>query len=156
MKSEKAKMLPKGSSPITKKKTVIYDLLDEILKRKNRYYKRYKKLKKINSVTRMVNHGLNALAVGSLVSSLSPAMPIFMIVALVSTSASTVSGAVLSATNIEDKLNRHHTTFSQYCGLHRDLKLRLLKNHLTSEDYEELIGDIHAQISLIEDSSVVI
>lgn len=139
-----------------KKKDMINDLLNKIDTRSKKHNKRYKKLRLYKRFGKITTNVLSAVSVSSIVLTFSPALPIFSIVAIVSISASGIIQAFLTASDIDHRLNADHTSYLQYRGLYRSINNRILRNHLTSKDYDEILDDVNAQVSLIEDSSYIL
>ena len=135
------------------KKNMVKDILKNVKKRKIEHYKKWKKLNKINSIARACVNGLNAISVCSLVLSLTPASPIFMAVALGSTSISSILSAVTTAYELENKVHSHQTSYLQYSDIYRDVSARLLRNNITSEDLDVLLVELNVRLGLIEDNS---
>jgi hypothetical protein len=135
---------------------LIKHILENVKIRKNKHYKKFGRLKKINTFIKAFINGLNAVSVCSIILSLSPASPIVMIIALSTTTISSVSSAVSSSIDIEGKIHSHNTSNLQYNDLYRDISARLLRNGMSSQDLDNLLGEINTRISLIEDSSLPI
>ena len=135
---------------------LIKNILENVKIRRKGHYKKFCKFKKINTFMKGFINGLNAVSVCSIILSLSPASPIVMIIALTSTTISSVSSAVLSSIDIENKIHSHNTSNLQYNDLYRDISARLLRNGMSSQDLDYLLGEINTRISLIEDSSLPI
>ena len=99
-------------------------------------------------------HTSNAISVSSLITSVATVNPIGVIIGLIFGSCSSVGSAVNDSLSNLDKYLTTRTTFQQYSNLEREIRSVLLKNHLTSEDLDDLIEDTNHKISLIQDSSL--
>ena len=70
---------------------------------------------------------------------------------------STLSGLLLvfqRTFNFRDKYQSHQVAAKQYSDLHRDIKMTLARNHMTSEDWQRLVADITQRIAIIEDYTI--
>lgn len=131
-------------------------LLHDVKYKSKQHYKQYKKLRRFSNVLKIASNVLNTISVSSLVLMLSPISPVFIGVALVSTSISGVLSMILLSSNCDNKSSHHNTSSQQYRDLHRNIKQIILKNHLSNADLDALIIEINTSLSLIEDSSEII
>lgn len=139
--------------PIKDKLKHINNLLFEIDDRKNKQYINYIKKKKIDNATKIIISILNSISISSLISGFSGLLP-FTIVSLVSSSLSALLFAAINSYNLSDKISKYNNSYQQYGDLHRWIAGVIKKNHLESNDYDELINNINEKLSLIEDSSI--
>lgn len=135
------------------KMKMIKDILKNVKSKKESHYKKWKKLNKINSIIKASINGMNAISVCSLVLSMSPASPLFMIVALCSTSVSSILSAATTAYELENKSHSHQTSYLQYTDIYRDVSARILRNNISSEDLDVLLVELNVRLGLIEDNS---
>lgn len=140
------------SNTIIKKK-VIESMLLDIHCKSIKYYKRSKQTKNILKILNGITTGLNTISVSSLILMLNPIFPVFMIVALTSTSLSGVVQAILASLDIVNRIHSDNTSYLQYTDLHRNIKNILLRNNMSSTDYDDLLISINDKLGLIEDSS---
>lgn len=138
---------------IQNKKNTIEKLLKDINFKSMKYYKRYKKLKKITKILKGLITALNAVSVSSIILMLNPISPVFMFTALVSSSISGIIQAVISSIEIENMYNSDNTSYLQYTDLFRNINNILLKNNLSSNDFDNLLVSINEKLGLIEDKS---
>ena len=138
------------------KKKLIEDLLCEIQSKKQVYYKKMLRYKKIDDCTEAALIGCNAVAVSSLMVTLTAINPITLIIGAVFTSASSVGSAIKRVVNIVAKYENHKTSFTQLADLERETRITLARNHLTSEDLQVLLNSIAVRLSLIEDRALPI
>lgn len=131
----------------------INGILDEIKVRKQKHYKKFAWYKKINTITKAVINGLNAISVCSIIVGMTPISPFIMILALTTSTISGVTTAVAQSIDLEEKLQSHNTSNLHYNDLYRDITGRILRNGLSSEDLDNILGELNARLSLIEDSS---
>ena len=76
-------------------------------------------------------------------------------IALGTTSVSATLSALSQALGVEQKTESHNSTYLALSDLTRDFSARLLRNHLTSDDLDTLLGELNARISLIEDAALI-
>lgn len=76
-----------------------------------------------------------------------------MLTSLVLSSVSTVSSAVYHAIDYTSKIQSSQTSWLQLLDLYNTYHNKLLKNNLTSEQYDHLLDEINVKIGLIYDSS---
>ena len=135
---------------------IIKNILSDVKTRKKSHYKQFAKYKKINILLKCIVNGLNSISICSLILTFTPVVPVVMIIALASASIGGITHAITSSIDIEEKINRHNTSYLQYNDLFRDVNSRLLKNGMSSSDLDLLLSEINTRMSLIEDSSLPI
>jgi hypothetical protein len=131
----------------------INSILAEIKIRKQKHYKKVSLYKKINTTVKAIINGLNAVSVCSIIVSMTPISPFVMILALTTSTVSGITTAVVQSIDLEEKLQSHNTSNLHYNDLYRDICGRILRNGLSSEDLDSILGELNARLSLIEDSS---
>jgi hypothetical protein len=131
----------------------INSILDDIKIRKQKHYKKFAWYKKINTTVKAIINGLNAISVCSIIVSMTPMSPFVMILALTTSTVSGITTAVVQSIDLEEKLQSHNTSNLHYNDLYRDICGRILRNGLSSEDLDSILGELNARLSLIEDSS---
>ena len=75
---------------------------------------------------------------------------ILILVALIS-SISTVGSVIARVYDLPSKYHSAQTSYLQYADLYRDIRNRIARNHLSSEDYDLLLTEINSRLGLIED-----
>ena len=135
---------------------LISEFLNEIKYKKSKHYNKFRKLKKLNGILKSGVNALNAVSVCSLVISMSPMSAITLILALTTTSISTITTAIMSAYELENKMHSHQVSYLQYTDIYRDISRKLFKNHLSSEDYDNMLSEINNSLSIIEDTELPI
>jgi hypothetical protein len=138
------------------KKELIFDLLDEISYRKQVYYKKMAHYKRLDDVSEAIIIGSGSVAVSSLIVTVPTLNPITLILGAVCSSISTIGGATKRVLNINSKYESCKTTYTQLSDLERMTRAVLVKNHLTSNDLQNLLADLNHSLSLIEDTSLPI
>lgn len=137
------------------KREHIENLLKEIeIKRKNNF-KKFRRLKIISNCLTVTSSTLNAISVSSIVLSLGPHLPVFVILSLCSASIGGLINMATLAGGLNQKIMAYNVSAHQYADLYRDITVTLKRNHLTSEDYDDLLIDINHRLTLIEDSEEI-
>ena len=135
------------------KKAMILSLLDEIATKKKAYHKMMSKFKRKSDACEAFVTGMGAIAVSSLVVTLTTLNPITLILGASCSTASTVGGAVLKAIDYRGKFESCKTTYTNLADLERETRAVLVRNHLESRDYQNLIEDMNHRLSLIYDTA---
>ena len=99
---------------------------------------------------------LNAVSICSIVLNLSPVNQTTIIIALASTTISSLVSAIQSAVDLDFKSHSHNTSYLQYNDTYREVSARLLKNGLTSDDLDLMLYELNNRLNIIEDSSLPI
>lgn len=136
------------------KKKEVLKILTDIVKEKNNNKKLFIKYRRRNNFFKTMAHTSNAISVSSLITSVATINPIGVIVGLVFGSCSSIGSAINDSLSNLDKYLVTRTTWTQYSNLEREIRSVLLKNHLSSDDLDDLITDTNHKISLIQDSSL--
>ncbi len=136
------------------KKQAIAEILQTIVVDKNKNKKASIKFRKRCNFMKSFTHFCNAVAVSSLITSVSTINPFALIVGSVFASCSAVGSAVNDSMDNQNKYLTTRTTYNQLSNLERETRSVLLKNHLTSEQLDDLLENLNHQISLIQDSSL--
>lgn len=139
-----------------RKLTMINQLLDDVKKRKKKHYSLFGFYKNINMLTKTFINTCNAISLCSIVLTLTPTSIYIMSIALAATTLSSVSTAVHTSLNIEEKVHLHQTSSLQYTDLYRDINARILKNGLRSQDLDFILQEMNGKLGLIEDHSLPI
>lgn len=134
------------------KRGLVKEMLLEIKLKEKLNYKKWKKLKRIKSIVRPLLNGLNTISITSIVISISPLAPIMVFVALGSSSLATLGNVITNSYELEAKIHSYNQTYLQYASLYRDTYATIKRNHLTSEQYDDILSDLNARIGLIADN----
>lgn len=135
------------------KKQLIHDILENARAKKKSHRRRVGCYRRIGTGIKALVNVLNALSVSSLIVE-GPTNEMKWI-ALGTTSVSATLSALSQALGIEQKTESHNSTYLALSDLTRDFSARLLRNHLTSDDLDTLLGELNARISLIEDAALI-
>lgn len=149
-------MLSDRNNTIDQKKLLISKTIKEMSLRRDKHKKILIKLKRINNVTSVFSNVMNAISVTGIVMALSPVSPVCLIVSLCSSSLAAITNASTSAYKLIDKIDIHNRTYLQYSDIIRDVNLKIKKNHLTSEGYDDIIEDLNTCLNLVEGSESII
>ena len=112
------------------------------------------KYRKRSNLFKTSIHFCNAVSISSLITSVATINPFTLIVGLSCGSMSTIGSAINDSMNYDTKYQTTRTTYLQLSNLEREIRHILLKNHLSSEDLDELIENIDNKLGLINDSSL--
>lgn len=137
-----------------KKQELILELLAEVQSKRKRYLRRWTKLRKINDVTEMLLISCSSFAVSNLVVTLATINPITLIIGSAFSVISAIGNGCKSAYKLHEKLESLKTTYQQLSDLERETRAILSKNHMSDEEYENLLTDINHRFSLIEDTAI--
>ena len=135
------------------KRELIYKILGEVSIKKKTYFKKMAKLKRLDDSLEVVITGCGAVAVSSLIATIATINPVTLIIGAVFSSVSTVGGAMKRVYNTQGKYESCKTTFNQLSDLERESRAVLVRNHLESNDLQNLLDDINNRLSLIEDTA---
>lgn len=133
------------------KKNLILQEIEKMKYKRDIHYKFYKKYKMINTILKLIINILNAISVSSIVMEYATIYGFTNIIAMVSTTLSSIITIVINNFNLDDKINLHNLTKSQLTDLYRNTQITILKNNLTSNDLDYILEDINNQLSLIND-----
>jgi hypothetical protein len=140
---------------IKKKKKVLDELLNEIVKEKTKNKKLWRKYKKRDNNLKVSIHTCNAISISSIVSGIASINPIGIIIGLIFGSCSTIGSSINDSCNFNEKHYSCKSTACQLSDLEREIKAVLIRNHLTSSQIDTLIDDTNHRLSLIQDSSIL-
>ena len=146
----------KDGSSLEEKRQMIEILIKEICKRRDKHRKVFIKLKKRNSFAKVLMNVCSAISVSSLVISMTPLSPVFLIVSLVSTSIGSLSLAAVTGYQLSQKLENHARSHLLYSDLIRDYSAKLRRNHLTSVEYDDILDELNNRINLIESCEEIV
>jgi hypothetical protein len=120
----------------------------------DKFYKlnhcKYKKYKRIDEGVDFFTSILNATSITLILST--PALPPLFIASAVCSSLQFVICRAQDKMKVKDKYNQYLTTARQYDALRREILTVLSKNHLSNEQYEAYIEEVHDKINLIKDN----
>jgi DUF438 domain-containing protein len=155
-KKETSRYPPLTPDNYASKKSMIKSLIKEIKEKKQKHYEKYSWAKKINTISKTIINVLNAISVSSLVLSLREVSHMTNILALVTTSISSVGSVSVTSYDLDGKVHSHNTSYLQYTDIYRDISARLRRNGLSSEDLDNMLTELNARLGLIEDQSLPI
>lgn len=137
------------------KKKIINDFINDIEIKKSFHFNKYKRYRNIDNSSKIAISLLNGVSITSIIIAMGPQLPLIMIITLCSTSIAGLISIIRQASNISYKLNTHHITLQQYTDLLRDIRLKIIRNHLESHDYDTMIENINIRLSIIEDNELI-
>lgn len=144
-------MTSNTNDSVKNKKILIDNLLEEIVSEKNKQKKQLIKFRRRNNFLKGLTHFANAIAVSSLLSSFATNI-IGVIIGASCSTISTASSAVNDGMSNQDKHLTSRTTYNQLSNLERNTRAQLIRNHLDSQQIDEIVQDINHQLALINDT----
>lgn len=139
------------NDPIKNKKLLIDNLLKEIVQEKDKQKKQLIKYRRRNNFLKGLTHFANAVSVSSLLSSFATNI-IGVIVGSACATISTSASAINDGMNNQDKHLTSRTTYNQLSNLERNTRAQLIRNHLDSQQIDDMVTDINHQLALINDT----
>ena len=136
---------------INNKKVLIEKLLHEIVLEKDKQKKQLIKFRRRNNFLKGLTHFANAISVSSLLSSFATNI-IGVIIGSACATISTSASAVNDGQNNQDKHLSSRTTYNQLSNLERNTRAQLIRNHLDSQQIDDMVQDINHQLALINDT----
>lgn len=142
----------------SKKMDIINDLLDEISTKKSKNYLKLLRIKRLSTVNNTLINVFNCVSIITLIydSEKMNDNGVAGLIALISTSLSSLVTAFNLGCELESKIQHFNTSYQQYSDLFREIKARIEQNHLDSKGLDSLLSEINSKLSLIEDSSLPI
>lgn len=136
---------------IKNKKILIETLLSEIVAEKVKQKKQLIKFRRRNNFLKGLTHFANAVSVSSLLSSFATNI-IGVIIGASCATISTSASAINDGQNNADKHLTSRTTYNQLANLERNTRAQLIRNHLDSQQIDDMVSDINHQLALINDT----
>ena len=139
--------------PIEDKRKYLNELKDKCFEESKAYKKRYSKLKQKDDFIDVATSGMNSAVIALTISG-------FVLAPLLIISAS-LSGVSLiiqqgqRTYNLKRKYITHDMTYKQYIDIVRKIEAILQKNHMTTEEYDQFIDQIHDRLALIDDARII-
>jgi hypothetical protein len=133
------------------KKDMVKKTLIRIKIVKRIHYKKFVKNNKIDLVSKIVLTLINAITISILV--LDTQGYNFSMIGVMTSSISTLVTALLSVVNFSDKKNAHKNTFRELTDLYRSVTEKVLKNGLSSGDYDKILAEMNSILGVIDDNS---
>lgn len=139
--------------PIEDKRKYLDNIKDDCKKNSIRYYNLYKKYKWRDDVLDVLTTSMNAGVIALTISGITIPPLLFLSIGL-----SGVSYIITQAQrtyNLKRRYITHDMTYKQYVDIVRKIDAILQKNHMTTEEYDQFIDQIHDRMSLIDDARIV-
>jgi hypothetical protein len=133
------------------KKDMVHKTLKRIHNIKKIHYKKFVKSHKVDITSKLLLSLMNAITISILI--LDTQGYHFAMVGVLSSSVSTLFTALLSVVNFSDRKNSHKNTFRELTDLHRSITEKVLKNHLSSEDYDTILSEMNGILGIIDDNA---
>lgn len=139
-----------------RRKRLLTSYLSKTTIMKKLYLSKANHYRKINNVTEMLIIGSGTLATTTLIMSFSIVASPLLITSVTFSGIATLGTALKRASNIDNKYERHKSTYLAYSELEREIKHRISQNGFTNEQYDSFITDINNRLNLIEDNAIPI
>jgi len=147
-----------NNKSIDKKKQLLSQIAEEIQTKSKKYYRLSKKYKSIDDFFEIATQFFNTLSLSSIIVLISIQSENYKTAFLVTSTISSTIGLLLSVTkraySVREKLDRFKTSWCNFSDLSRELRITLVRNHLSIEDFENLANSFNLRISIIEDSQL--
>jgi len=137
-----------------KKSRLLLKILAKVIKLKKLYLKKTNLFQRLNNSTEVIIIGSGTLATTTLIMSFTVVAAPLLIVSVTFSTIATLGTALKRATNIQNKYDRHKSTYLAYSELEREVRLKVTNNGLSDEQYDTFINDINNRLGLIEDSAI--
>jgi len=141
---------------INAKKKLIYKILESVNRKKQAHKKRSMKFKHIDNILEGCLIACSTVTLSSIVLQYMDASPTVMLVSAIFSSLSMVGGTVKKTMGISNRWAESKGIYTALNDLSREILILMAKNHLSSEDLDNILNDIHHRLSLIEDRSPLI
>ena len=138
---------------ITEKRKELRRLQKICINESKDYKKRYKRLKWKTDAVEVIHTSLNMTAVGLTLSGF--AIPPLLIASACCAGAGLVLSQAQKAYRTSTRLSNFNVCVTQYDSIAREINSVLLRNHMSSKDYQEFIEDINAKLDLVDDSRLL-
>ena len=137
-----------------KKRRLLLKILTKVIRLKKIYLKKTNKFQRLNNTTEVIIIGSGTLATTTLIMSFSVVAAPLLILSVSFSSIATLGTALKRATNIQNKYDKHKSTYLAYSELEREVRLKVTNNGITDEQYDIFFVDINNRLGLIEDNAI--
>jgi hypothetical protein len=138
---------------VNKKRKVLRDIHKKCVESSAYYKKRYKRLKRKDDCIDIAHTSLNMSAVALTISGFGA--PPLLIASATCAGLGLVISQAQKTYNSKIKLTNFNVCITQYDEIAREITAVLYRNHCTSKDYQDFIEDLHAKLSMIDDSRIL-
>ncbi len=139
--------------PIEDKREYLNNIKKDCDKLSIIYRKRYKKLKWRDDVIDVFTSSLNAGVIALTISGIT--LPPLLIASICCSATSYIITQAQRTYNLKRRYITHDMTYKQYIDIVRKIDAILQKNHMTTEEYDHFIDQIHDRLALIDDARLV-
>ena len=138
---------------IKEKRKLLRDIHKKCMEEHRAYKKRYKYLKKRDDLVDVLHTSLNMSAVALTLSGFG--LPPLLIASASCAGMGLVLAQAQKTYNSKVRLTNYSVCVAQYDELAREITSTLHRNHMRSEDYQDFIENVHAKLSMIDDSKLI-
>jgi len=151
----KVKDLSKRSR-IQYKKKLICKILNGVDRKKNLHKKRSMKYKNIDNIFDGILVALSTMTLSSVMLQYMDASPWVQLTSAIFGSLNMVGSTVKKTVGLSNKWSESKGIYTALNDLSREITILLARNHLTSDDLDVMMNDLHHRLSLIEDRSPLV
>lgn len=141
------------SKKIKEKRKLLREIHNKCMTEHKAYKKRYKKLKWRDDLVDVAHTSLNMSAVALTISGFG--VPPLLIASASCAGLGLVLAQAQKTYNSKVRLTNYSVCVAQYDEMCREITATLFRNHMQSEDYQEFIENVHAKLSMIDDSKLI-
>ncbi len=138
---------------VKEKRKLLRDIHKKCMTEHKAYKKRYRILKKYDDLVDVAHTTLNMSAVALTLSGFG--LPPLLIASATCAGMGLVLAQAQKTYNSKVKLTNYSVTVSQFDEIAREITAVLHRNHMQSEDYQDFIENVHAKLSMIDDSKLL-
>jgi len=144
------------SGRIQHKKKLIGKILEGINRKKHLHRQRAMKYKNLDHIFEGILVAFSTVTLSSIVLQYMDASPYIMLVSAIFSSLNMVGSTVKKTIGLSNRWAESKGIHTALNDLSREVTIMLAKNHLSSEDLDNMLNDVHHRLSLIEDRSPLI
>lgn len=138
---------------INEKRKLLRTMNKACVSQAQHYKNRYRRLKWKDDAVDVISTCLNMSAMALTISGF--ALPPLLIASASLAGTGLVLSQAQKTYNSKNRLANYSVCTGQYEELAREINAILYRNHMTSEGYMELVDDLNARISMIDDSKLL-
>lgn len=141
------------SKEIHEKISILKDIRTNCLKKSTDFRNRYTCTKTWDEFLEFLTATLSGISISLIVAGFDS--PTCLLISAITSATEFVLSRAQNQYNFKEKYSQLNTSLRQYNDLVREITTVLSKNHMSSNDYQDYIEEVHAKLSLIEDSEIL-
>ena len=138
------------------KKKLIGRILDGVNRKKNLHKQRAMKYKNLDNIFEGILIALSTITLSTVVLQYMDESPLIMLTSAICSSLNMVGSTVKKTIGLSNRWAESKGIYTTLNDLSREITIMLAKNHLTSDDLDNMLNDFHHRLSLIEDRSPLV